>query len=283
MKTVLISVVLLLVAGCGGEESADGKVSIAAAFHPLAEVALRVGGDRVRVTDLTPAGAEPHDLELTSEQVDTVLDADLTVLMGRGFQPSLEDIAADRDGGTIEVLRADDGDDPHVWLDPTRYASITSSVADALVDVDPAGASTYRAHAKAFNQQLASLDREMHDGLAHCDRRKIVTSHAAFGWLAARYHLTQEAIAGLAPDQEPDPARLAALADLVEADGLTTIFTESLVSPDVADSLAREVGVTTAVLNPLEALTKAEVAAGDDYLSVMRTNLKTLRRALGCT
>ena len=284
MKIVLIVTIVLavLAPGCGGGGSSDGKVAVVGAFYPLAEVARKVGGDRVTVRDLTPAGAEPHDLELTSDDVDHLIDAALVVQMGRGFQPAVEDVAADREGATITVLQGDVAD-PHVWLDPTQLAEIVALVADGLTKVDPAGSAAYEANAAAYATELARLDAEMEAGLSTCRRTEIVTAHAAFGWLATRYGLRQEAIAGLSPDQEPDPKRLSELADLVRSDGVTTIFTETLVSPDVARALARETGVETAVLNALEGLSKDEVAAGDDYVSVMRANLATLREALACT
>jgi zinc transport system substrate-binding protein len=156
------------------------------------------------------------------------------------------------------------------------------TVADTLARARPDSASTFQANAAAFAEQLEALDQEYRTGLTGCARTVLVTSHAAFGYLSARYGLTQEPIAGLSPDAEPSAQRLAELADLVERDGVTTIFTEELVSPKVANTLAQEVGVTTAVLNPLEGLTRREVSAGEDYLSVMRSNLKTLRAALGC-
>jgi zinc transport system substrate-binding protein len=287
MKTVLILVGVAVLTACGGgsgEGEGESKVEVAAAFYPVAEAARQVGGDRVAVRDLTPPGAEPHDLELGSDEVDAILDADLVVMMGGGFQPGLEDVAADRDGATIAVLdELDASNDPHVWLDPGNMIKIVGLVADGLAQVDPDGAGTYEAAAAAYITQLASLDTEMEAGLATCERDEIVTAHEAFGWLAKRYGLTQEAVAGLSPDQEPDPARLAELADLVRAEGVTTIFTEELVSPDVAGALAREAGVRTAVLNPLEGLTQDEIDAGDDYVSVMHANLATLREALGCT
>ena len=311
MKTVLISILVavLLAAGCGGDDGAEPAaaaagdgVSVVAAFYPLAEVARQVGGDRADVDDITPPGVEPHDLELTTDQVDAVASADLVVLMGRGFQPAVEDVADDRDGATVVVLdelpaTADVGGevadeehagggeqalDPHVWLDPVQMGEIVTLVADALTAADPAGADTYRANAAAYRDDLDDLGAEMAAGLEGCRQRRIVTAHEAFGWLAARYGLEQEAIAGLSPDQEPDARHLAELVDLVEAEGITTIFTEALLSPAVAETLAREAGVDTAVLNPLEGLTDDELRAGENYLSVMRENLATLTAALDC-
>jgi zinc transport system substrate-binding protein len=161
-------------------------------------------------------------------------------------------------------------------------SAIMAVVAHALAAAAPSQADTFASRAKAYEAKLSALDADMRAGLATCERTQIVTAHDAFGWLAKRYHLTQDAITGITPDVEPNPQRLDDLAKLVEAKGVTTIFTETLVSPKVAQLLARETGVTTAVLNPLEGLTKKQIDAGASYISVMRENLATLRRALGC-
>jgi zinc transport system substrate-binding protein len=288
----LTSAALALVAvGCGGNDDSAGgdRVHVVASFAPLAEAARQVGGASVEVTDLTPAGAEPHDLELTPGAVDDLEAADLVIAMGDDFQPAVEDLADRRaDDETLFVLDALDvdatADDPHVWLDPVLMQEIVGLVADALSRVDPAHASTYTANAEAYAAELAALDREFEQGLAECDRREILTAHDAFGWLARRYDLEQHAIAGIAPDEEPSADRIAELADLAERDGVTTIFTETLVSPRVAQTLAREAGgLRTATLDPLEGLTDDGRDAGAGYLSVMRDNLDALRAALGCS
>lgn len=267
-------------AACGGGsgDDSDGRLRVVAGFAPLAEVARRVGGDGVVVTDLTPAGAEPHDLELGTDAVDAVEDADLVVYVGGGFQPAVEEVAERAEGTALDVLRDGAGDDPHVWLDPTKLVGIVDDVAEALSDARPAGAEEFEANAAAYVAELEELDRELDAGLGTCERRLIVTAHAAFGHLAGRYDLVQRSIAGTAPDAEPDPATLAELADVVAEEGVTTIFTETLVAPDIAETLARESGVTTAVLDPIEGL-----ARGSTYASAMRRNLAALRSALGCT
>lgn len=273
--------------------AATPRVEVVAAFYPLAWAAERVGGTRVSVRNLTPAGTEPHDLELTPDQRDDIEDADVVLVLGRGFQPAVEDAAASRDRGTVELLdrlpvtgsgrTVDDGLDPHVWLDPGLMADIVDETAAALSAADPNGRAGYEARAAALRGELDALDARYSAGLAQCDRRLVVTAHDAFGYLAAAYDLQQEGVAGLSPDTEPDPKRLAALADLVERKGVTTIFTEELVSPKIARTLAREAGgLRTDTLNPLEGLTAKEIARGDDYVSVMDRNLARLRRALGC-
>jgi zinc transport system substrate-binding protein len=283
------AVAVLVASGCTGSDGgAEGRLDVIAAFYPVAEAAQRVGGDCVTVRNLTPPGAEPHDLEPTPDDVDAIQDADVVLLMGRGFQPGLEDAADGRGGPTVELLDrigvAARERDPHVWLDPVRYARLVDAVERALGRADPSCRGRMRRNAARQRASIAAVDRDFEAGLRDCRRHALVTAHEAFGHLARRYGLRQEGIAGVDPDSEPDAARLADLADLVRRTGTTTIFTEELVSPRVANALAREAGgVRTAILNPLEGLTDEQRAAGADWASVMRANLRTIRRALACT
>jgi zinc transport system substrate-binding protein len=290
-SAALVVALALVATGCASATHSSttdsGRVKVVAAFYPVAAAAQRVGGSCVEVTNLTPAGAEPHDLELIPDQVDEIQDAGVVFVMGHGFQPAVERAAEDRDGPTIKVLdglRSKDSTDPHVWLDPVRYSKLVDTVAAALVKVAPKCEAKIEANAQRYQAEIARVGDEYAAGLAHCKRHTIVTAHEAFGYLASRYGLTQEGITGISPDEEPNAARLAELADLVHDKGITTIFTEELVSPRVADALAREAGgVKTETLNPLEGLTDHEIARGDDWASVMGTNLAKLRAALGCT
>lgn len=295
VHAAFIGLAVSLGAACGGGGGeAGGRTEVVAAFYPLFEAAQRVGGDAVQVRNLTPAGSEPHDLELNSRQVDQIEDAAVVLFLGRGFQPALEKAAGRAKGTKVDVLNglgalrpAGAGDDkldvdPHVWLDPTLLKAIVVQVAGALATADPANRAAYEANARTYSAELDDLDAAFAAGLATCERRVIVTAHAAFGYLAARYNLAQDAIAGLEPESEPSPQRLADLARKVRADGTTTVFYETLVSPKVAESLAREAGVRTAVLDPLEGLTGADAKAGRTYVSGMRENLAALRQALGC-
>jgi zinc transport system substrate-binding protein len=291
----VIALLALLTGACSASSAGDGepKTSVAAGFYPLAEAARRIGGSVVDVQNLTPPGVEPHDLELTPNEIARIQEADVVLYLGGGFAPAIEQAVADARGVTADLLegfsvaeavggQSEEEVDPHVWLDPVLYRQLVERVRRTLSRARPGEASTFRTNANSFDAELRHLDRDYQAGLAGCTRHVIVTSHAAFGYLARRYGLTQEPIAGLSPDAEPSPARLAELADLVRRDGVTTIFTEELVSPRVAETLATEVGVTTEVLNPIEGLTAAEVVAGADYQSVMRDNLRTLRLALDC-
>ena len=280
---VLGALVTALVAGVTTSAAAEpSRRSVVANFYPVAYAAHRVGGNRVHVTNLTPAGAEPHDLELTPDQIDEILDADVVFDLGHGFQPAVEKAAEQRDGPTVSLLRAG-AKDPHIWLDPVRMERIVRTVQAELTKLDPKGRAVYARNARWFLAQLAALDTRFSQGLANCARKVVVTGHEAFGYLAARYGLRQEGVAGLSPDAEPDAKRLGQLADLVKRLGVTVVFTEDLVSPRIADTLAREAGVKTETLNPLEGLTDGELARGATYLTVMDQNLAKLRSALGCS
>jgi len=294
MKQGVLAVALGLglglgLAGCGSSSGhGDSPVKVVAAFYPLHYVAQQVGGGSVTVTNLVQPGAEPHDLELSPRQLAEIADADL-VLYLPGFQPSVDEaVQQDAKDAALDVTTTaplldsatEGGHDPHLWLDPTRLVMVTNAVADRLAAIDPANATGYHERAARLDQALNTVDGEFARGLKSCQRREIVTSHAAFGYLAERYKLTQIPITGLNPDEDPSPARLQEVATLAKQKGATTIFFETLVSPKVAQTLAEQVGAKTAVLDPLEGL--AEGGTGD-YFSVMRTNLATLRAALGCS
>jgi zinc transport system substrate-binding protein len=276
---ILISVMVLgMASGCGGTSGSSGKEEVAASFYPLAFAAEELGGDRVDVVNLTPPGTEPHDLEPTPSDVRELKSADLVLLLGHGFQPQLEDAAGTSDR-VVELLdtpglnRFENGD-PHVWLDPVRYELIGRKVGEEL------SAST--SSVERFLARLKTLDSEYRRGLAHCVRDDIVTSHDAFGYLAQRYGLHQIPITGLSPEAEPSPKDLSRIVDLVRSTHATTVFSETLVSPRIAEAVASETGARTAVLNPIEGLEPSEAARGEDYFSLMRSNLAVLRAALGC-
>jgi zinc transport system substrate-binding protein len=300
----LAFLVAVSLAACGGgsaEEEEPGDLVVVASFYPLAEAARRVGGPGLTVHNLTPPGVEPHDLELAPDDLELLLTADVVLYVGAGFQPAVEDAIADVESRVVDALEgiptlepqggeehqgeadAEITADPHVWLDPILYADIVDRVADVFADVSPQRADAVRANARAFEAELRSLDEEFTAGLEGCDDRVLVVNHAAFGYLAAAYGLEQLPISGISPEAEVDPAHLAELRDLVEREGITTIFTEELASPEVAETLAAEAGVRTDLLNPLEGLTEEQVDAGEDYLTVMRQNLVALKDGLGCT
>lgn len=294
----------LTLAACGSGAAADddGRVGVLASFYPLQVVAAQVGGDRVQVDSLTPPGAEPHDLELSPAQVGRVGDADLVLYLSH-FQAAVDEAleaspperaldaadvvtllpAATDEHAEEEGEHADEDDhgtdDPHFWLDPSRMPALANAVADELTALDPEGADTYAANAAALTARFEDLDAAYAAGLETCGTRVFVTSHAAFGYLADRYALEQVAVAGIDPEAEPSPARLAEIGEVITAEGVTTVFFETLVSPKVAETLAGDLGITTAVLDPLEGLADDS----QDYFSIAEANLDALKVALSCS
>jgi zinc transport system substrate-binding protein len=284
MRIVLILVCAALLAGCGSGPGATGRTSVVAAFYPLAFAAERIGGAHVRVENLTPPGAEPHDLELAPKAVARIESADVVLYLSHGFQPAVSDAVRQARGTKVDILaglplHANVGGeqgltaDPHVWLDPVLFGRVVRRIGTVLHNAKAA---------TALSADLRRLDHAYRIGLAHCARKDIVTSHAAFGYLAQRYGLTQVPITGLAPESEPSPQQLAKVVRVVRRTHTTTVFFETLVSPRLADTVARETGARTAVLDPIEGLTPAEQARGENYLLLMRQNLTALRKALSC-
>ena len=314
MKRALLPALLagtMALSGCAafsdeasGPPATDGRLQVVASFYPLQYAAQRVAGKRADVTNLTRPGAEPHDLEIPPKQTAEVVDADL-VLYESGFQPAVDDVVAQNTGGTtLDVTRVVDlvaldhdghdhgaedhgaeaeghGDlDPHFWQDPARMAAVGDAVARTLAAADPDHAAEYRRHAASLRRDLESLDADYRQTLGSCERRTVVVSHDAFGYLAT-YGLVMEPIAGLSPGAEPTPADLGRLEDLIRREGITTVFSERLVSPRLSASLAQDVGVRTAVLDPIEGL--SDETSDEDYLSLMRQNLRALQQANGCS
>jgi zinc transport system substrate-binding protein len=297
---------LVALAGCGGGSAADGaapRLNVVAAFYPLQYAVEQIGGDQVKVTGLTKPGVEPHDIELTARAVARVATADAVVYL-RGFQNAVDEAVDSQAKGRgfdvtapahLDLAAVPDGhedqspgqrpsgasaSDPHFWLDPQRYAAVADAIAARLSRIDPANAADYQSRAKAFTARLSSLDAEFAAGLKDCRSRDLVTGHAAFGYLAEAYGLHQVGISGLTPESEPSPSALARIASTVKDEGVRTIYAETLVSREVAETLARETGARLAVLDPLEGLT--DESAGHDYFAVMRANLQTLRAGQEC-
>ncbi|WP_277211486.1 metal ABC transporter solute-binding protein, Zn/Mn family [Isoptericola croceus] len=301
--------------GGTGDGTGDDGVRVLASFYPLQYVAEQVGGDLVSVDNLTPPSAEPHDLELAPAQVRAVGDADVVVFQS-GFQPAVDEAVAARapqhvvDAAEVVALEAEPGSvghagetaeehaehadddaadshdhgslDPHFWLDPTLLVPVAHEVAAQLGAADPDNAATYTANAENLDATLQDLDTEYAAALEACQGETLVTSHAAFGYLAERYGLSQVGISALDPEAEPSPARLREIGAVVVDNDVRTIFTETLTSPKVAETLAGDLGVTTAVLDPLEGLSTELSASGADYISIMDDNLAAITEGLGC-
>ncbi|MEV5527148.1 metal ABC transporter substrate-binding protein [Streptomyces prunicolor] len=279
------------------------KFDVVAAFYPLQYLAEQIGGDHVHVTSLTKPGQEPHDLEISAQQTAALGESD-AVLYLKNLQPAVDDAvsqsevktkidaasltteekhgnevgghAATHDTSKNEELA---GLDPHIWLDPVRYAQVAEGVGKAFEKADPKNAADYKTNTAALVKKLDALNTEFKTGLANTKTKVFITTHAAFGYLAERYGLTEEAINGLDPESEPSAKRVKDLEKMAKADGVTTVFYETLVSDKTAKTIAADANLKTDVLDPIEGITKK--SRGKDYFSVQQANLKALQTALG--
>jgi zinc transport system substrate-binding protein len=279
------------------------KFDVVASFYPLQYLAEQIGGDHVHVTSLTKPGQEPHDLEISARQTAALQESD-AVLYLKNLQPAVDDAvsqsglktkidaaslttlekhgnevgghAASHDTSENEELA---GLDPHIWLDPVRYAQVAEGVGKAFEKADPDNAADYKTNTAALVKKLDALDTEFKTGLANTKTKVFITTHAAFGYLAERYGLTEEAINGLDPESEPSAERVKDLEKMAKADGVTTVFYETLVSDKTAKTIAADANLKTDVLDPIEGITAK--SRGKDYFSVQQANLKALQTALG--
>ncbi|MEU8830898.1 metal ABC transporter substrate-binding protein [Streptomyces sp900116325] len=283
-------------------ESKNGdKLDVVASFYPMQFLAEEIGGTHVSVTTLTKPGVEPHDLELSPRQIGGLGDADY-ILYLKGIQPAVDDAIAQsgvrnsvdaaklttlEDHGTEtggdEHGHAHEGEgagaDPHIWLDPVKYAEVAKGVGKSLEKADPNHAADYRTNTDALLKKLDALNASYKAGLRTTTTKTFITTHSAFGYLAERYGLVQEGIAGIDPETEPSPARIKDIHSIAEKSNATTVFFETLASDKTAKTVAADTGLKTDVLDPLEGITAR--SKGDNYIEVMQSNLAALQKALG--
>ncbi|MFF7130963.1 MULTISPECIES: metal ABC transporter substrate-binding protein [unclassified Streptomyces] len=306
IPTVAAAGALAALSACSTDSAAAGntdKFDVVASFYPMAFLAEQIGGDHVHVTSLTQPGQEPHDLEISAKQTAQLQESD-AVLYLKNLQPSVDDAVSQSeiktkiDAAALTSLEEhgnevgghaaehDDehgeesgGKDPHIWLDPVKYSEVAKGVGAAFEKADPDHAADYKANTAALVKKLDALNTQFKDGLANTGTKVFITTHAAFGYLAERYGLTEEAINGLDPESEPSADRVKDLEKMAKADGVTTVFYETLVSDRTAKTIASDAGLKTDVLDPIEGIT--EKSRGKDYFSVQEANLKALQGALG--
>ncbi|MCX5343747.1 metal ABC transporter substrate-binding protein [Streptomyces atratus] len=296
---------LTALTACSASDAADhkngDKLNVVASFYPMQFLAEQIGGKHVSVTTLTKPGVEPHDLELTPRQIGGLGDADY-ILYLKGIQPAVDDAIKQSgskgavDASTLTVLEdhgtetgADEhghehhgdeaGADPHIWLDPVKYAEVAKGVGKSLEKTDPDHAADYRKNTDALVDKLDALNTAYETGLKDTATKTFITTHSAFGYLAERYGLTQEGIAGVDPEAEPSPARISEIHTVARKNKVTTVFFETLASDKTAKTLAKDTGLKTDVLDPLEGIT--DKSKGDNYIEVMQSNLAALQKALG--
>lgn len=273
------------------------KLKVVASFYPMYDFAVKIGGDKAEVTDMVPAGTEPHDWEPSVADIKNLEEADLFVYSGAGMEHWADDVLRSLENSKLVTVEASGGltlragsshegehdhgqYDPHVWLSPVNAKKEMENIKDGYVKADPDNRDYYEANYKTYAAKFDELDQEYKDTLSALPNKDIVVSHEAFGYLCDAYGLNQVGIEGMSPDSEPDPARMADIIDFVKENNVKVIFFEEMVSPKVAETIASETGAKTEVLNPLEGLSDEELKNGEDYFSVMESNRKKLVEAL---
>lgn len=306
----------LLLAACGndnengaGDSAQDlGKIQAVATFYPMYEFTKEVLGETGEVSLLVTAGTEPHDYEPSAKDMADISDADVFVYNSEAFETWVENLTDNlNEDKTLVIEAADeiellttteeahnheseaetdedghdhDGVDPHVWTDPLMAVKEVQEIAQELGEKYPEQKATFDKNAQNYITKLEQLDADYQAAFKNAENKTFLVQHAAFGYLAHQYGLTQESIAGLSPDQEPTPARLAELKHFVEEHEVSVIYFEENANSKVAETLSNETGVELAVLNPLESLTNDQMEAGETYLSVMEDNLAALQKSI---
>lgn len=305
LKQIITLLLFLACLGVGvflavrqSDQQTQDKLQVSTSFYPLYDFAQEIGGDKIQIQNVTPAGAEPHDFEPSAQQLVAAKKAGVFIYNGSNFEPWAEKFTSDYQGISIKantglaLHEADTADhdseshahqaDPHFWLDPVLAQQIVGTIRDGLSQAQPADKAYFSNRADAYIQKLQKLDAAYKTGLQNCSQQTVVASHAALGYVAERYGFTATSIAGVSPEAEPSAAQLAKIADLVRQNNIKYILFETLVSPRLADTIAQETGAQTAVFNPLEGLTNDDQKQGKNYISVQYDNLAALRTALAC-
>jgi len=299
-KLILFLVILvgiagvLLLTGKSNRENVKGKIRVSASFYPLAHFARQAGGNKIDVVQILPMGIEPHDFEPSPSDIGRIYNSNLFIYNGAGFEPWADKIVDDLEGKGVVILKMSDYfdllktdkdktvTDPHIWVDPVNAKREMELISEALIKIDKSNENYYQEKSHEYISKLDILNKEMIVGLGDCSRNEIIVSHNAFSYLSKRYNFQTLAIAGISPDQEPSPRSIGETAKLAKEKNIKYIFFETLVSPKLSETLAKEVGAKTLVLNPVESLTSEEIAQNKDYISLMEDNIINLKLALSC-
>lgn len=260
------------------------KIKVVTSFYPLYFFTTKIAQEKANVFNITPPGVEPHDFEPAPQNIAQMENSRILILNGGGFEPWAKSVVENIGSGNTDIVTMlnSSASDPHIWLSPKMALKITDKILQEFIKVDPQNSEFYIKNTENLNLDLTNLDNDFKNGLANCKKRDIITTHAAFGYLASDYNLSQVSISGLSPEAEPSIQKIAQVAKFARDNDVKYIFFESLVSPKFADTIALEVGAKTLVLNPIEGLTESEISSGQNYFTKMHDNLTNLRIALNC-
>ncbi len=286
---ILLIVLLVSLTGCVEQPRTGEKINVVTSFYPLYEFSKRIGGEKADVSILVPAGAEPHDWEPGPKDIIKIESAEIFVYNGAGLEPYVDRIIKKTESRKLIIVDSSEGielikegglADPHIWLDPVLAKQQAEAIEKAFIKADPANSDYYRANAGALEQELDTLDSYISKELSTARKNVFISSHSAFSYFARRYGLKQIAIAGLSPDIEPSPAKIAEIVRLAQENKVKYIFFETLLSPKLSEVIAKESGAQTLVLNPIEGLSDDQIRQGENYFALMHENVNNLKLAL---
>ncbi len=273
----------------------NNRIKVSASFYPLYFFSSEIGGEKAQTRNITPAGAEPHDYDPSTQDIAQIEDGNMLVLNG-GVEAWGDKIKDNLKGTKVKIVIAGEGllnkeleeegekmQDPHIWLNPQLAKKEAEKITQGYIALDPANTTYYKANESKLFAKLDELDSKYRQGLSSCLTKDIITSHAAFAYLAEQYGLRQVPISGISPDEEPSAQQLAEVAKFAKQNNVKYIFFESLVSPKLSETIAYEVGAKTMVLDPIEGISDDELKQGKNYFTVMEDNLKNLQIALQCS
>lgn len=264
----------------------SNKLQVTASFYPLYFFASQIGGDKAEVKNITPAGVEPHDYDPSTQDIARIENGNMLILNG-GVEAWGDKIKDNLKGKDVKIILAGEGlltkEDPHIWLSPNLAKKEVAKITDSYISIDPANEDYYKNNEKNLNAKLDQLNTSYKTALANCQSKNIITSHAAFSYLAEQYGLKQIAISGLSPDEEPSAQQLIDVANFAKQNNVKYIFFETLISPKLSETIANEIGAKTLVLDPIEGISDDDIKQGKNYFTVMEDNLKNLQTALQCS
>ncbi|WP_138204976.1 metal ABC transporter substrate-binding protein [Haloimpatiens lingqiaonensis] len=298
--SLIIIACLALLAGCSNKPKEkqgkrdENKISVYTSFYAMYDLTKKIGGDKVNITNIVPAGIEPHDWEPKPSNIAELEEADVIVYNGAGMEGWIDkvlktlknkDLIAVETSKEIKLLDNAHGDehlkhDPHVWLNPMNAKKQMEAIKDALVKADPSNKSYYEKNYEDNARKMDQLDKKYKEAVGKFTQKNMVVSHEAFGYLCDAYGLKQVGIEGLNAESEPSPARMAEIVNYVKENNVKYIFSEELLSPKVAEAISKETGTKIAILNPLEGIKDEDMNAGKEYFSIMNDNLEILKKAL---
>lgn len=318
IKTLILTLTITALVGCNSNQvkeenpangSSQDKPKVYASFYPIYDFTSKVGGDKIDLEQLVPAGVGSHDYEPTSQDLVKLQDADLLVINGNGMEGWAKDLTDSIGDGlslcdsseNIDPIEGhshsheenheeahgheEDGHDhgnldPHTWTSPKNAKIQMETIKNALVALDPANKDYYEENYNKASQDLDKLDEEFRLAAKDFKYKDLVVTHEAFGYLAKDYGLDQMGIEALVPESEPSPARMAEIINFVKENNIHAIFYETSGKENVVDTIANETRVKTLPLNTLETITDKEKEDGEDYISLMRKNLESLKKGL---